>query len=214
MTFHPASRGLLRARAALGVMGLLLTVPAIAVVLSIGTGAPLDPIGSQTRALSRTVDEAERALERAQATLASAGGTLDDAQHTATSTADMTDALSQSMADLATASGVEFLGVRPFASLVPRFSELAKRATSVADALRTTAANLTTSRADLDAMSAEVTSLAKLAGRISTGGSGSGLNGTSLVVGRILLALLLAWMAATAALSVMEARRQLRLPPT
>jgi hypothetical protein len=207
----PPTRNLLVARAVLGVIGLLLTIPAIGVVLSMGTGGPLDPIGSQTRAVSRTLDEVERALSRVRATMHSAGTTLDDARTTAGSAAGMTDALSQAMADLATASGVEVLGVKPFGSLGPRFSELATRATAVADALRTTATNLGTSRTDLDALAGEVTSLAALTGRI--GGDQAGGASGSLVIARILLALLLAWMAATAGLSVIEARRQLRLLP-
>ncbi len=205
------ARGLLVARAVLGVIGLLLTIPAIAVVLSLGTGGPLDPIGSQTRAVSRTLDEVERALVRVRTSMDSAGTTLDDARDTAGSAAGMTDALSQAMADLATASGVAVLGVKPFGSLGPRFRELATRAGAVADALRTTATNLGASRADLDALAGEVTSLAALARRI--GGDQSAGGGASLAIARTLLALLMAWMAATAGLSAVEARRLLTLPP-
>ena len=200
-------RGLLLTRAVLGALGVILTIPGIVVVLSLGTGGPLDPVGSQARALNRSITQVSAALVRVQSSLDSAGATLDEAQTTAGDAAEMTDALAAAMDDLASASGVQVLGIQPFATLVPRFSELSTRATAVAGALRSTGKNLGTSRKDLDALARQVTSLATLAGRLAGGQDGGG---GALILARFLLALLLAWMGATAALSFLEARRQLR----
>ena len=80
----PTQRALLRARMILAAGGLVLSLPALLMVLSLGTGAPLDPIGSQTRGLSRGVDQLDAALGRLQGSLIAAGATLDDGRKAST----------------------------------------------------------------------------------------------------------------------------------
>jgi len=206
---RPPARGVLLARMVLGVLGILISIPAIGVALSIGTGGPLDPVGFQTRDLSQSLDQVETALTRVQSSLGAAGSTLDDAQATATNAAQMTDSLGSAMSDLATASSLQVLGIQPFAGLAPRFRQIATRAAAVADSLRSTASDLGTSRSELNTLTSEVTRLATLAGRLS-GRGGQGLGGPSIVLARLLLALFFAWLGATAGLSVAEAWPQLR----
>ncbi len=208
MIQRPPTRGVLLARVVLGVLGILISIPAIGVALSIGTGGPLDPVGFQTRDLSQSLDQVETALTRVQSSLGAAGSTLDDAQETATNAAQMTDSLGSAMSDLATASSLQVLGIQPFAGLAPRFRQIATRSAAVADSLRSTASDLGTSRSELNTLTTQVTRLATLAGRLSNGGQG--LGGPSIVLARLLLALFFAWLGATAGLSVAEAWPQLR----
>jgi hypothetical protein len=210
---RPARPRILLARAVLGVMGVLLTVPAIPVALSLGTGGPLDPFGSEVRALDDALSQAGSALARVDGTLTEAGSTVQEAQGTATDTADLVTALGSAMAAMADASDVNVFGIRPFSSLVPRFKAIATQATAVARSLKRAAVSLGTSRSDLAALGEEVTSLAATAQRLEQRAR-NGIGGTRLAIGRILLAVLLGWMAATAALSAIEAITRLRASST
>jgi hypothetical protein len=205
----PSERRLAQARIAVAAIGLVLTLVAIPPVLSIGTGGPLDPVGSVSRNLTRGLEEMSSALDGLGRSLASATTTLDGAQGSVTNAADVSASLAQAMDDLAAASGAQVLGVQPFAALAPRFSELATRSQALAASLRTTGTSLDASRGELDQLRTRVSELQTTLDELR--GEGSGVfEGASLGAGRVLLALLLAWLAATAALALIGSLRQLR----
>lgn len=194
----------------LAVLGLVLIVPAIGVVLSLGTGGPIDPFGSQARALTRSLDGIDRALTDVEASIDSADATLDDAGSTAGNASQMMDGLASAMSDMAGAASVEVFGVRPFAGIAPQFTQLADRAAAVAGSLRSTQGSLATSRRDLAALSRDVQTLAQSLRRFGTAGAEGAMGGTSLAVARVLIALLLGWMAVAAAVWGLDAYARLR----
>jgi hypothetical protein len=208
----PSALALLRARLALGVIGLVLTLPAIPLALSLGTGGPLDPVGPATRDLARALDRMDAALSRVQAALVSAGGTLDGARASLADGASASTSLSTAMDDLASASSVEFLGVRPFAGVAPRFSELAERARALATSLQSTQDAVVASRTDLDRLQQEVSGLADALHELGAGqAQQQGIGGLSSWAGRFFAAALLAWLAAVSAVWLVDSLRLLRL---
>ena len=86
----PTRRALVRARMILAAAGLVLSVPALLMALSLGTGAPLDPIGSQTRGLSRGIAQLDAALTNLQGSLIAAGASLDNGRQASTDASAMT----------------------------------------------------------------------------------------------------------------------------
>jgi hypothetical protein len=192
-------------RAILGAVGLIITIPALVVTLSIGTGGPLDLLGSATRDLTSGIDRLGATLERVDSSLRSAEATLKDAQSSATNAAEVTASLGTAMSNLADAADLRVLGTQPFAPLIPQFTELAKRSAALAVSLRSTGTSLQGSRADLVALHDDVAALAVLARRLGQTADGSG--DLRLMAVRVVASLLLAWLAALAALMLFDARR-------
>jgi hypothetical protein len=208
----PNGVAMVRARMALGAIGLVLTLPAIPAALSLGTGGPLDPVGSETRALASALDRTYASLSRVQAALVSAGGALEGADASLADGASVSTSLSTAMADLASASGVQFLGVQPFAGLAPRFDELAVRAQALATSLQTTQRSVAASRTDLGRLQQEVSSLGQALHDLGAGRARQeGFGGASLPVARLYAAGLLAWLAALSAVWLINALRQARV---
>jgi hypothetical protein len=206
----PTRSSLLQARALLAAAGLVLSLPALLIVLSLGTGGPLDPIGSQARAVERGADQLDAALARVEVSLTAAGTTLDDGRRASTDASAMTASLGNAMSELASASSVQVLGVQPFAQLAPRFSELATRSRAVAASLTSTAASLGTTRTELAALQTDVSDLRETLRGLGAGAQQDALGGASLVVTRLLLALLVAWFAGASAVALLLALRDLQ----
>jgi len=202
-------RGMPLLRAILGALGLILTIPALVVTLSIGTGGPLDPLASATRDLTGGMDRLGATLEHVDSSLRSAEATLKDAQASATNAAGVTASLGTAMSDLADAADLRVFGTQPFAPLIPQFTELATRSAALAVSLRSTGMSLAGSRAELVALHDDIAALAQLARRLSPSANG-GSSDPRLVVLRIIASGLLAWLAAIAALMLFDARRGMR----
>ena len=210
----PSGPALLRARAVLATVGLALSIPALLVALSLGTGGPLDPIGSQTRALGKGVDQLDAALARVESSLTSASATLDNGRQASTDASAMTASLATAMSDLSAASNVQVLGVQPFAQLAPRFSEIAQRSQAVASSLTSTAVSLGSTRTQLSSLQTDVEGLRTTLREVGAGNAeNGGFGGTSLLVTRLLLALLVAWFVASSAVNLLTALRELRGRP-
>jgi len=206
----PSSRSVLRARALLAAVGLALSLPALLVALSLGTGGPLDPIGSQTRALGRGVDQLDAALARVESSLLAAGATLDNGRQASTDASAMTASLATAMSELSAASNVQVLGVAPFAQLAPRFSEIATRSQAVATSLTSTADSLGSTRTQLSSLQTDVGNLRETLRSIGAGNAEQeGFGGPSLLVTRLFLVLLVAWFAASSGVTLLAALREL-----
>ena len=199
----PTRRALVRARMILAAAGLVLSVPALLMALSLGTGAPLDPIGSQTRGLSRGIAQLDAALTNLQGSLIAAGASLDNGRQASTDASAMTASLATAMSELSAASSVQVLGLQPFAQLAPRFLELATRSPAVALSLSSTADSLGSTRAELTALQADVGALRDTLGQVGPGAP-------SLLATRLLLALLVVWVGTTSGVTLLTALRELR----
>ena len=207
----PSGRALLRARALLAGVGLALSLPALLVALSLGTGGPLDPIGSQSRAVGKGVDQLDAALAQVESSLTAASGTLDNGRQASTDASGMTAALATAMSQLADASSVQVLGVQPFAQLAPRFSEISQRSQAVATSLTSTADSLGSTRTQLSSLQTDVEDLRGTLREIGAGNAeNGGFGGPSLLAARLLLALLVVWFAASSAVNLLTAMRELR----
>ena len=196
-------------RVILGVVGLILTIPAIVVTLSIGTGSALDPLATATRDLTDGMDRLGATLEHVDSSLRSAEATLKDAQGSATNAASVTASLGTAMSDLADAADLRVFGTQPFAPLIPQFTQLATRSAALSVSLRSTGTSLGGSRAELLALHDDIAALAQLARRLSPSTNG-GNGDPRLVVLRVMASGLLAWLAALAALMLFDARRGMR----
>jgi hypothetical protein len=196
-------------RVILGALGLILTIPALVVTLSIGTGSALDPLASATRDLTDGMDRLGATLEHVDSSLRSAEATLKDAQGSATNAASVTASLGTAMSDLADAADLRVFGTQPFAPLIPQFSQLATRSAALAVSLRSTGTSLGSSRAELLALHDDIAALAQLARRLSPS-TNDGNGDPRLVVLRVMASGLLAWLAALAALMLFDARRGMR----
>jgi hypothetical protein len=209
----PTHRALLRARAVLAALGLILSMPALLVAVSLGTGGPLDPIGSQTRDVARGLDQLDGALSRIETSLTAAGATLEDGRRVSTDASDMTTALATAMSELSLAASAQVLGVQPFAALAPRFSELATRSHGVASSLTSTASSLGTTRTELSGLQTDVGDLRDTVRRLGAGSAQrDGIGGPSLLATRLLLVLLVAWFATSSGLALLVAARELNEP--
>jgi hypothetical protein len=197
-------------RALLGAVGLILTVPALVVTISIGSGGPLDPLGSTATDVTNGMRQIAATLDRVEASLRSAEATLKGAQSSATDAASVTKSLGTAMADLADAADLRVLGTQPFAPLIPQFTELSKRSAALSVSLAATGTSMASSRADLVALHDDVGALADVARRLN--GEAGGSPAANLVAVRVVASLLLAWLAALAALMLFDARRGARLP--
>lgn len=210
----PSGGALLRARAALAAIGLALSVPALLVALSLGSGGPFDPIGSQTRALAKGVDQLDIALAHLGLSLAAAGATLDNGRQTSSDASAMTASLARAMSDLSVASNFQVLGVQPFAQLAPRFSDIAQRSQAVATSLSSTADSLASTRTQLSSLQTDVEDLRATLREVGAGNAEQGgFGGPSLLSTHILLALLVAWFAASSAVNLLTAARELGWRP-
>lgn len=193
---------------------MVLTVAALAAALSLGTGGPLDPLGGLARDANQALDRIDASLQAAQRSLTSAQATLDGAQSSVADASSVSGSLSSSMNALADASGAQVLGIQPFAALAPRFRELATNSASLARSLDTTQASIGTSRGDLARLSADLSDLSRTLSRLGADAEhGSQAGGGSALALRLLLAGVLTWLAATAALSLADAWRAWRLLP-
>lgn len=208
----PGERALARWRMVVGLAGLLLTLGAIPVAASVGSGGPLDPMGSIVLRLHAGLDGTSSALVAVGSSLASATGTLDGAGRSLSDAATVSSSLGQAMDDLAAASTDQVLGIQPFAGLAPRFRDLADRSRSLASSLQATGASVGSARIDLDGLRARVAQLRVTVDDLRAE-TAAGFGGGSLAIGRVALMLLLAWLAATAALSVIGSARTLRQLP-
>jgi len=210
----PSGRALLRARALLAAVGLALSLPALLVALSLGTGGPLDPVGSQTRAVGKGVDQLDAALAEVESSLIDASATLDNGRQASTDASAMIASLATAMSELSDASNIQVLGVQPFAQLAPRFSEIAQRSGAVASSLTSTADSLGSTRTQLSSLQNDVEDLRTTLHDIGAGNAEQGgFGGPSLLATRLLLALLVAWFAASSAVNVLTASRELRGDP-
>jgi len=210
----PSGHALLRARVILAALGLALSLPALFVALSLGTGGPLDPIGSQTRALGKGVDQLDTALAHLESSLTAASATLDNGRQASTDASSMTASLATAMSDLSAASAVQVLGVEPFAQLAPRFAEIAQRSQAVASSMTSTADSLGGTRTQLSSLQADVENLRTTLREVGAGNAEQGgFGGPSLLATRLLLALLVAWFAATSAVNLLVVARELRGGP-
>jgi hypothetical protein len=197
----------------LAAVGLALSLPALLLAPSLGTGGPLDPIGSQTRDVARGLDQLDAALGRVQSSLTAAGATLDNGRRASTDASDMTAAMASAMSELSAAANVQVLGVQPFAALAPRFSELATRSQAVATSLTATAGSLDSTHTELSALQTDVGDLRDTVRNLGTGQAGrNGVGGPSMVATRLLLALLVVWFAASSGVTLLSAARELRGP--
>jgi hypothetical protein len=197
-------------RAILGVLGLILTIPALIVTLSVGTGGPFDLLGSTAADVRDGIGRIAATLDRVDASLRSAEATLKGAQASATDAASVTKSLGTAMANLADAADLRVLGTQPFAPLIPQFTELSKRSAALSTSLATTGTSLGSSRADLAALHDDVAALADLARSLNRAADGSAA--AKLIALRVVTSLLLAWLAALAALMLFDARRGVPLP--
>jgi hypothetical protein len=210
----PSGPALVKARALSAAAGLALSLPALLVALSLGTGGPLDPIGPQSRAFGRGVDQLDSALSRVESSLTAASDTLNNGRQASTDASGMTASLATAMSDLADASNVQVLGVQPFAQLAPRFAEIAQRSKAVATSLTSTADSLGSTRIQLSALQADVGDLRATLRDIGAGSAAEGgFGGPSLVATRMLLALLVVWFAASSAINLLTAIRELSRTP-
>ena len=195
-------------RVAVAGAGVVLTLAALLATLSVGTGGPLDPIGGLSRDVNTGLDQIDASLAQARASLASAQDTLDAARSSVVDASSTSASMSSSMNALADASGVQVLGVQPFAGLAPRFRELATNSAAMASSLDTTQGSIGASRTELGRLSDD---LRKLSGTLSRLGAdaehGSQAGGGSALVLRLLIGGVLLWLAATAALQLTDAWR-------
>ena len=122
----------------------------------------------------------------------------------------MTASMATAMSELSSAAGVQVFGVQPFAALAPRFSELAARSQDVAASLASTADSLGTTRARLTALQTDVGGLRDTLHSLGAGnGEPDRLGGPSLVVTRLLLVLIVAWVGASSGVALLAAIREL-----
>ena len=189
---------------------MILTLPALVVTISIGTGGPLDPLGSTAADVIDGLNRIATTLDRVDSSLRSAVSTLKGAESSATDAAGVTKSLGTAMADLADAADLRVLGTQPFAPLIPQFTELSKRSAALSRSLATTGTSLGSSRADLVALHDDVAALADLARSLNRAADGSAA--PKLIALRVVTSLLLAWLAALAALMLFDARRGVRHP--
>ena len=191
--------------------GLALSLPAVLVALSLGSGGPFDPIGSQTRAFGKGVDQLDTALAHVDSSLSAAGGTLDNGRQASADASAMTASLANAMSELSAASNIQVLGVQPFAQLAPRFSEISQRSQAVATSLTSTADSLAGTRTELSSLQTDVEDLRVTLREIGAGNAeNGGVGGASLLVTRLLLALLVVWFAASSAVNLLYVMREFR----
>lgn len=189
--------------------GLILTITALVATLSVGSGGPFDPFGAFSRELNGALDQIDESLAHARSSLSSAQQTLDGARSSIADASRVSASLSSSMVALADASGVQVLGAQPFAGLAPRFRELAANAESMAQSLDTTQASIGASHTDLGRLGDDLRGLSDTLSRLGANAQhGSQAGGPSLIVPRLLLGGVLAWLAATAALQLTDAWRR------
>jgi hypothetical protein len=196
---------------ALAAFGLALSLPALFVALSLGTGGPFDPIGSQTRGVSRGLDQLDAALDRVESSLTAAAATLDQGRRASLDASGVTAELATAMSELSAASSVEVFGVQPFAPIAPRFSEIATRSQALASSLTGTAGSLEDTRTQLTGLRTDVGDLRSSVQEL--GGGQPAIGGPSLLITRLLLALLVLWLAASSAVGLVSALRELRELP-
>jgi hypothetical protein len=184
---------------------LLLLLTAVLVAGSLGAiidlGATID---RQRAALIASLDATSATL--GEVDLASAG-VSDNVRTGATAARDaaaLTTDLAAAMDELQAASGVSFLGNKPFAALGDRFAEVGTRSRAVSTSLQSLA---TTMDRDVTQIAAVRTSL--VAARVQVdnlrgllGGSAMSAQVNAFAVSRLILVGLLFWMAAPPALSL------------
>jgi hypothetical protein len=188
---------------ALGLLLLLLTAVLVAGSLGaiIDLGATIDrqrgALIASLDATSATLAEVDRATGNITDNVRSGAAAARDA-------AALTNDLASAMDELQAASGVSFLGNRPFASVGDRFAEVGTRARAVSTSLGTLATSMD---GDIDAIGSARASLtaarnevANLRGLLGGGTFSAQLD--AFAVSRVILVGLLFWLAAPAAVSL------------
>jgi hypothetical protein len=181
------------ARTLLGIIGLAVLLPALAVAASLGTGGPLDPLTGPVKEVGRTLESSRAALREVQAGIVSADTSLSRAEAGARDGAGLAADVAATMDAMAGAAGVQVLGIAPFAPLVPQLSRTADQARRLSGSLGATADALASERTD---MAAVASSTARLIASLDSVGQAEE---DSAVPARLALVGVLGWLAALAA---------------
>lgn len=160
---------------------------------------------------------AASALTDAATSASNAGASLTETSEAAARAASLSGSLADSFEGLASLGSFEILGARPFGGLSGQFAAVGSEARTLAADLSEAAASLRTNKADSDSVAADLRALAAQLARLDASLSASGgvpSPGTDaaipLLVLRVVLLGLLAWLAVPAAASVWLGRRLLR----
>lgn len=204
---------------AFGLSGVTLVLGATALVL--GSLSIVDDAVTgferQRAEVVAVLGPASAALTDAATSASNAGASLTETSEAAARAASLSGSLADSFDGLASLGTFEILGARPFGELSGQFAAVAAEARTLAVDLSEAAAALRANKADSDAVATDLRSLAGQLARLdaslhASGGAPS--PGTDaalpLVVLRVVLLGLLAWLAVPAALSLWIGRRLLR----
>jgi hypothetical protein len=193
----------LLAYGAIGLLLLLLT----AVLVASSLGAIIDlgvTIDRQRGALIASLDATSATLAEVDRATGNVTDNIQSGAAAARDAAALTNDLASAMDELQAASGVSFLGNRPFAAAGDRFAEVGTRARAVSSSLGTLATSMDrdidsfgSARASLTAARSEV---ANLRGLLGGGTLSAQLD--AFAVSRVIPVGLLLWLAAPAAVSL------------
>ena len=207
---------------AFGLSGLVLLVGATALVLGMLSVVDDAVTGfeRQRAEVVAVLGPASSALNDAATSAQNAGASLTETSEAAARAATLSSSLADSFDGLASLGSFEILGARPFGGLSGQFAAVGAEARTLAVDLSEAVTALQTNKADSDAVAADLRSLAAQLGRLDTslrasgGAPGAGAEmALPLVVLRIVLLGLLAWLAVPAVVSVWFGRRLLRGAP-